>query len=68
MALTAPSYDTTPVAAYTFPENPEPAHVARDPIVPIVPYDNTWEPCPELLDGPVHTLSQSLLALLEFLA
>jgi hypothetical protein len=68
MALTAPSYDATPVAEYPVPEHPEPAHVARDSIVPIGPYDHTCEPCPELLDGPVHTRSQRLLDLLEFLA
>ena len=68
MALTAPSYGATPVTEYTFPEDPEPAHVARDPRVPGVPDHHTFTPCPELLDGPVHTLSQSLLDLLEFLA
>ena len=68
MTLAAPPYCATPGAEYAFPEDPEPAHVARDPRVPVVPYDHTFEPCPELLDGPVHTLSQGLLDLLEFLA
>jgi hypothetical protein len=68
MALTALAYDATPGAEYPFPAHPEPAHVARDSRVPIVPYDNTCEPCPALLNGPVHTLSQGWLALLEFRA
>jgi hypothetical protein len=65
MALTAPSYDATPVAEDTCPDDPQPAQVARDPRVPIVPYDTTCEPGPELLDGPVQTRSQRLLDLLE---
>ena len=61
MALTAPSYDATPGAEYTFPEAPQPAHVARDPRVPLGPYDTTGEPGPALLDGPGQTRSQRLL-------
>src|SRR5262245_29862754 len=68
MALPAPSSAATPVAESTCPANPAPAHGARDALVPLVSSDTTCEPGPELRDGPVHTLSQRLRALLEFLA
>jgi hypothetical protein len=68
LALTAPSYEATPGAAYPVPDNPEPTPVARDAIVPRGPYAHTCEPGPALLDGPVPTRSPRLLDLLEWLA
>src|SRR5499427_5910206 len=68
LALTAPSYDATPVAESTVPANPEPAPVARDSRGPIVPDDNPCEPGPERRDGPGHTLAPSLRDLLALLA
>jgi hypothetical protein len=68
LALTAPSYDATPGAESTCPEDPQPAHVARAPRGPLGPSDTTGEPGPALRAGPVPTLSPSLLDLLEWLA
>src|SRR6266850_1683069 len=68
MTLAAPSYGATPVAEYAFPQHPPHAHVTRDPVVPVMPSDDTLEPCPELLDGPVQALSQGLCDRPEFAA
>ena len=68
MALAAPADGATPVAEYAFPKHPQHAHVTRDPVVPVMPYDDTLEPCPELLDGPVPAPSQGLFDRPEFAA
>src|SRR5262244_2297290 len=68
MALTAPSECLAPIAEYTFPKHPQPAHVARHSIIPIMPREHTLEPCPKLPDGPVHPLPQGLFDLLQLLA
>ena len=66
MPLAAPSYGATPVAEYAFPKHPQHAQVTRDPVVPVMLYDDTLEPCSELLDGRVPAQSQGLLDLLKF--
>ena len=46
MTLTAPSECLTPIAEYTFSKHPQPTHIARHPIIPIVPREPTLEPRP----------------------
>jgi hypothetical protein len=68
MALPAPSECLAPLAEYTFPKHPQPAHVARPSIIPIRPREPTLEPCPKLPAGPVHPLPPGLFDLLPLLA
>src|SRR5262245_2452391 len=68
MALTAPSERLTPIAEYTFAKHPQHAQVARHTIIPIMPREHAFEPCPKPPDGPVHPLTQGLFDLLQLLA